>query len=285
DYPEAFKKEFKDVPLPDAEIRIAGDARLDMASSKIVDEQEEGFSKKLEREAKGEEEDKRKSLGRPKDQGKQGNLLYLRVVDPDRDVSDKPDTVTVKLTSTSGDQVSVTLTETGAHTGIFEGTAKTGELPAGALATNTAIDHSPLMAIDKDPKTFWLSEPDGATPKILTIDMKDLKKVDHVTVSTPDPKKNNPIRGTLEGSDDGRLWFTLASNPADVAVLPLAGTYGRMTLKLFEGLDTTGYSNWNQLVELSKTGKPTATTEVDSLSWVRAMGAKQVPTTALWQGK
>src|SRR5262249_51889679 len=49
DYPEAFKKEFKDVPLPDAEIRIAGDARLDMASSKIVDEQEEGFSKKLER--------------------------------------------------------------------------------------------------------------------------------------------------------------------------------------------------------------------------------------------
>ena len=41
------------------------------------------------------------------------------------------------------------LTETGPHTGIFEGTAQTGELPAGALASDTSIDHSPLMAIDK----------------------------------------------------------------------------------------------------------------------------------------
>ena len=105
------------------------------------------------------------------------------------------------------------LTETGPHTGIFEGTVKTGELPAGALATNTAIDHSPLMAIDKDPKTFWLSEPDGITPKVLTIDMKDLKRVDQVTISTPDPKQHAPVRGTLEGSNDGRLWFRLADNP------------------------------------------------------------------------
>ena len=68
--------------------------------------------------------------------------------------------------------------ETGPHTGIFEGTAKTGELPAGALASDTAIDHSPLMAIDQDPKTSWLSEPDGATPKWLSVDMKDLREVE-----------------------------------------------------------------------------------------------------------
>ena len=36
-----------------------------------------------------------------------------------------------------------------------------------ALATNSAIDHNPLMAVDKDRKTAWLSEPDGATPKDL----------------------------------------------------------------------------------------------------------------------
>lgn len=284
DYPEEFKKEFKDVPLPDAEIRIAGDARLDFASQKILDEEDEGFSQRLQREAEGDEE-KRKSVGRPKNQVKPGNLLYLRVLDPDRDVSDKPDTIAVKLTATSGDQVAATLTETGPHTGVFEGTAKTGELPAAALATNTAIDHSPLMAIDKDPKTFWLSEPDGASPKILTVDMKDLKKVDHVVVSSPDATKNHPVRATLEGSDDGRLWFKLATNPPEPPALPLAGDYGRMTYRIYEGLNTVSYTTWNQVVELSKTGKPTATGDADTLGWTRPMGEKPVPMTALWQGK
>ena len=37
DYPDEFKKEFRDVPLPDAEIRVAADARFEIASSKIVD--------------------------------------------------------------------------------------------------------------------------------------------------------------------------------------------------------------------------------------------------------
>ena len=35
------------------------------------------FSKKLEREAKGDEEDKRKSLGRPKDQIKPGDSVMV----------------------------------------------------------------------------------------------------------------------------------------------------------------------------------------------------------------
>ena len=228
DYPEAFKKEFRDVPLPDAEIRIASDAKFQISSSKIVDESEENFSQRLIREANGDKGDKRKSSDRPKDQIKPGNLIYLRVVDADRDLTDQPDTIQVKLTAASGDQVSVTLTETGPHTGIFEGTAKTGELPAGALATNTAIDHSPLMAIDKDKKTYWLSEPDGVTPKVLTIDMKDLKRVDRVTISTPDAKQHAPVRGLLEGSNDGRLWFRLASNPGEPVVPSVVGEFGRM---------------------------------------------------------
>ena len=75
------------------------------------------------------------------------------------------------------------------------------------------------MAIDKDKKTAWLSEPDGVTPKILSIDMKDLKRTDRVTVWTPDPKQNAPIRMTLEGSDDGRLWFRLGSTHPDAKVV------------------------------------------------------------------
>src|SRR5207302_1318873 len=87
DYPDEFKKEFKDVPLPDAEIRVASDARFEMASSKIVDIDDENFTKRLEREAKGDDDDKRKSIDRPTTQIKPGNLIYLRVKDPDRDLT------------------------------------------------------------------------------------------------------------------------------------------------------------------------------------------------------
>ena len=105
DYPPEFKKEFKDVPLPDAEIRIAATRKLDIGSGKITDEDEESFSKKLEREANGDKpEDMRRGLARPKDQIKPGNLIYLRVKDADRDLSDQPDKITVKLVAASGDR-------------------------------------------------------------------------------------------------------------------------------------------------------------------------------------
>ena len=87
-------------------------------------------------------------------------------------------------------------------------------LPAGALATDAAIDHGPLMAIDRDPKTFWQSEPDGATPKSLTVDMKDLRLVTQATVSVPEGGGNVPVRAELLGSQDGEFWFHLAGEPA-----------------------------------------------------------------------
>ncbi len=63
------------------------------------------FSKKLEREAMGDKpEDLRSGLARPKDQIKPGNLIYLRVKDADRDASDQPDKITVKLVAASGDR-------------------------------------------------------------------------------------------------------------------------------------------------------------------------------------
>jgi TolA-binding protein len=286
DYPPEFKKEFKDAPLPDAEIRIAADGRLDVSSGKIVDEDEETFSAKLAREARDEPgEDKRKGLDRPKDQVKPGNVVYVRVRDADRDVSDQPDKIAVKLVSAGGDQVTAVLTETGPHTGIFEGTAKTGELPAGALATNTAIDHSPLMAIDKDKKTAWLSEPDGVTPKLLSIDMKDLKRTDRVTVWTPDAARNAPIRMTLEGSDDGRLWFRLAATHPDPKVESVAGTPAEMTARIYRA-DGQGYTTWDQVVALTKNAKPISEGKAADLFWTRQPDEKAKPATSIvWHGK
>lgn len=285
DYPEEFKNEFKNVPLSDVEIRVAADAKFEMASNPIIDVQLESFSEKLARETAEENADARRSQVRPKNQIKPGNPVYLRVKDGDRDVTNDADEIVVKLAADSGDQVQVKLKETGPHTGIFEATAATGELPAGALATDTAIDHSPLMAIDRDPKSTWMSQPDGGTPKTLTIDMKDLKKTARVRLAIPEPTKRSPVRGDLYGSEDGEFWFKIASQPEPPA-LASAGEAGRMKQKVYNG-DFTNYTTWDQIAALAKNSKAIEETEAEQLKWVRpAEGDDAAKRFAVvWHGK
>ncbi len=253
DYPDEFKSEFKSVPLSDVEIRIASDARFEVASSKIIDEAEESFSDRLERESRERElGDTRQSQQRPANQIKPGNPIYLRVKDGDRDLSDIQDTVVAKLVADSGDQVQVTLTETEPHSGVFEGTAKSGELPAGALASDTAIDHSPLMAIDKSEETFWLSEPDGATPKLLTVDMKNLQSVSRVRIHTPHADKNKPVRGELQASYDGEFWYRVAAHPQipDAPRVDDVG-YGPMQYRVYKE-NGSRFTSWQQVLNLAQ---------------------------------
>ena len=287
DYPDDFKAQFKSVPLSDAEIRVAADAKFDIASKLIVDDTKETISQTLEREARDREENRRASQARPPDQLKPGNPVYMRVLDADRDLSEQPDKVTIKLEAGSGDQVKATLTETGPHTGIFEGSAVTGELPAGALATDTAIEHSPLMAIDKSVESFWLSEPDGATPKFLSVDMKDLKQVSKVNISTPNPSAQAPVRGELQGSEDGRFWFRIASNPPQPPQDALATEFGPMTARIYAG-NYTPFSTWKQVADLTKNTKPvTETAGVEDLTWSLPADHEDAakPFAVIWQGK
>lgn len=288
DYPDEFKKEFKSVPLSDVEIRIAANARFEVASQKIIDEQQETFSERLAREElEQDRENNRRTLQRPKNQVKPGNQIFLKVTDPDRDLSDEPDTVMVKLTADSGDQVQVAVKETGPHTGIFEGTAMTGELPAGALASDTSIDHSPLMAIDKKQETYWLSEPDGAVPKWLTIDMKDLQPVQRAKFWSPKPDAQIPVRGELLGSNDGEFWFRLASHPEPLKADKLFDNYGPMRRRVYAG-NFTNYTTWDQVRQLAKSNKPSEEEEVvNGLTWSRAEDAEDAkkPFAVLWYGK
>ena len=285
DYPDEFKAEFKNVPLSDVEIQVAADAKFEVASSKIEDVKQETLSQELEREA-NRNGDRRVSQVRPANQIKPGNPIYIRVKDGDRDLTGDVDQVVVKLTADSGDQIQVTLAETGAHTGIFEAVAKTGDLPAGALASDTAIDHSPLMAIDRDLKSFWMSEPDGATPKWLTVDMKDLLSTARVKLTTPDPAKHAPVRGELLGSQDGEFWFRIASHPELERAVPLAGEFAQMTRKVYAG-NHTGYTTWDQVVNLSKNAKPFEQSAAESIQWQRPADSEDVaqPFSVIWQGK
>ncbi len=288
DYPDDFKKEFKSVPLSDVEIKIASNARFDVASQKIVDEKEETFSEKLAREEQEKDrETNRRTQARPKNHVKPGNQIFLKVTDPDRDLTDEPDTVMVKLVADSGDQVQVPIKETGPHTGIFEGIAQTGELPAGALASDTSIDHSPLMAIDKKKESYWLSEPDGAVPKFLTIDMKDLNPVNRVKYWSPKPDAQIPVRGELLGSNDGEFWFRLASHPEPLKAANLFDDYKAMRRRVYAG-NFTGFTTWDQVKQLAKSNKPSEEEDVaNGLTWSRADDAEDSknPYGVIWYGK
>ncbi|MEM7557498.1 MAG: tetratricopeptide repeat protein [Planctomycetota bacterium] len=268
DYPDEFKNEFKKVPLSDVEITIAATAEFEAASSKIVDEEVESFSERLAREEAEEEGevDQRVSQIRPANQIKPGNAIYMRVLDADRDLSNERDEVPVKLLADSGDSLQVMLQETEPHSGVFEGMAKTDELPAGALASDTAIGHSPLMAIDLDPKSAWLAEPDGATPKSLSIDMKDLKRVSRVRMTSPDAENNAPVRVSLLGSNDGEYWFRLASHPEIEQAADACESFASMQQRVYIGR-YSNFTTWYQVSDLGKNREPSETSEVESLSW------------------
>ncbi|MEJ7596175.1 MAG: tetratricopeptide repeat protein, partial [Planctomycetaceae bacterium] len=288
DYPEEFKSEFKSVPLSDVEIRIASDAEFEVASSRIVDADEETFSERLEREARERQQSSaRQADQRPTNQIKPGNLIYLRVKDGDRDFGDEPDIIVTKLVADSGDQVQVKLTETEPHSGVFEGTVKSGELPAGALASDTAIDHNPLMAIDKNPNTYWQSEPDGATPKTLTVDMKDLRTISRAKFFVPQTGENKPVRAILKASYDGEFWYRVGAHPAIPTATPIADNYGSMRYRMF-GDNATGYTTWQQVLNLAG-GQPVEEGEITDgqLKWDRPADEewRQKFLSIIWYGK
>lgn len=288
DYPEQFKSEFKSVPLSDVEIRIASDAQFEVASSLIVDEQKETFSDRLEREARERQQARtQQAERRPTNQIKPGNPIYLRVKDGDRDFGDEPDTIVAKLVADSGDQVQVRLTETEPHSGIFQGTAKSGELPAGALASDTAIDHNPLMAIDKDPETYWQSEPDGATPKTLTVDMKDLQNISRAKFFVPQSTDSKPVRALLQASYDGEYWYRVGSHPAVPTAAPINKEYAAMRFQLYNG-EGSNFTTWQQVVNLAN-GQPTEEGEVvdGQLDWKRTTDedSRKRPVAVIWSGK
>tara|TARA_Y100001934_G_scaffold82133_2_gene101859 strand:+ start:1126 stop:8880 length:7755 start_codon:yes stop_codon:yes gene_type:complete len=284
DYPEEFRSEFKSVPLSDVDISIASNAEFEIASSIDVESEETTFSDELIAQQEGSD-DERLSQSRPANQVKPGNPLYIQVADPDRDLTAEIDNLVVKLVTDSGDEVQVEVTETSPHSGVFEGAVTTSELPAGALATDSAIDHSPLMAIDKDPATFWLSQPDGAAPKDLTVDMKDLYSVSRVNVGTPNDEDNLPVRMDLLGSYDGEFWFRLSSFPRRTQVRGFSENISGIQQLVVMG-DHRSYREWNQVLTLAANQSDEFTAVENELIVQQeiAEDEKAVARSVLWSG-
>ncbi len=111
DYPPEFRRQFRRVPLSDVQIQVASDGKLEVASTKDFELKKATFSEELQKEAQQplQQADPRVSQARPINQIKPGNPIYVRVTDPDRDLTDERDEVIVKLAADSGDEVQVKL--------------------------------------------------------------------------------------------------------------------------------------------------------------------------------
>ncbi|MEN8783588.1 MAG: tetratricopeptide repeat protein [Akkermansiaceae bacterium] len=269
DYPEEFKKQFQFEFLSNTRLRIASDGSLEVASSEILNKDNESFTDTLKKEMVEKEEEQSRSTSRPTNQVKPGNLIYLQVKDGDRDLTNDPDKVSVKLSASSGDEVQLTIDEESQHGGVFLGMSRTGELPAGAKASDSALDHSPLMAIDHSLDTAWRSEPDGAAPKSLSIDMKELRQTESIILTSPQAEEEAPVRMKIRGSHDGRFWFNLASFPSAKPSTPLKFPEAGMRLRIFKtpAKNLKANYSWEDIAGLVQKVEPTEIKEVESLSW------------------
>ena len=269
DYPEDLKKQFQFEFLSNTRLKIATDGHLDVASSEIINQDEATFTENLKKEITSTEAAQPRSATRPKSQIKPGNFIYLQVKDGDRDITANPDKTPVKLTSSSGDEVQLNIEEQSQHGGVFQGTVRTGELPAGAKASDSALDHSPLMAIDHDPKTFWRSEPDGTAPKSLSVDMKELRPVESITLTSYAADQETPVRMRARASHDGRFWFGIGDFPTAKPPAHITFTNPEMRVRVYKtpAKNLRESYTWDEIADLIKKLEPDENQKVDQLLW------------------
>ena len=97
-----------------------------------------------------------------------GGQFCLRVVDPDRDCSDARDTVQVRAEASSGDKLTLVLTETLPHSGVFETSFQPeliGQRTAdGKLPPVPAHKGDKLYVTFGDDVTFTYEDPDCVSP-------------------------------------------------------------------------------------------------------------------------
>ena len=144
------------------------------------------------------------SAARSDDQIKPGNRINVRVVDPDRGTSAAKDTLQVRAATASGDSLLVTLTETDAYSGIFEGGVPTGTSQATAYATDSTDGNDPNNTISPGATTPWIALADNKRPKTFSVDLNDNVPLGPMTVTANVPGrklKDVYVQTSLNGRD------------------------------------------------------------------------------------
>ena len=193
-----------------AALTVVSDSDL-FASSGAILSKEEQESRALERMIRqrlrlneGAEQQTALSAARSEDQVKPGNRINVRVFDADRSGTAEADTVAVRVATSSGDRLTVNLTETGPATGVFEGGIPTGASQATAYASDTTDGSDPNNAIGPPNDTPWVALADNTRPKLFSIDLNDNVALGTMTVTAAVPGrklKDVFVQTSLNGRD------------------------------------------------------------------------------------
>jgi TolA-binding protein len=224
DYPDEFKKQFTAIAKPVSNIRLASDAEFKISATEIKDELEVSFEDRLreQRQRVGKQAgvEFRQEFRNAIDL-KPGNNVYIQVKDADRDISKETDTLTVLVSAASGSRVSVPLTETGSHTGIFRGILKTTEIAANVFASDRSVNNEAVRAIDNNRKTAWEGLNDGKAPKYIVLDLKEPRKLGTLKWANDGFTRDKiPLEYAVQTSADGADWKTVAATAKFTAATP-----------------------------------------------------------------
>lgn len=251
-YSERFRARMKDLPPdPVTVIGIASDAYMALSAGAFPPREGE---RKLDIEELGLTTAQRK-LGtravRP------GNPIYLRVVDPDQSKTPQPDTVSVTLKTTSGDEIRrLQLRETGPFTGEFEAVIPTTGAQAMAFASESAPGRDPNMAISAKDYPGWLGEVGDKTKmRVFGIDLNDNVALADMTFAWGETGQDL-THFVMQTSMNARNWVTRARYPADSA--PWDGrprissfpTYGQNHLPISVPKEGQLPADWQEMMEL-----------------------------------
>lgn len=219
---EAEYQKSRNQDFPPATLTIAADAKLISSAGSILtgEELERYNDYRKARQKMGEvqawEKEDRDHIVRP------GSGINMQVTDADRDQSNEPDTVSVMATTSSGDVVDAfVLTETGNHTGIFEGRLETSLSFPVVTASDTEEGVDPHAIINSTKNTPWKSDVAKKGDRWINVDTMSSSVFDTVTLNSPDLGGIGKIAMTGELDQDARI---LGFMPT-VALGDIAGRY------------------------------------------------------------
>ncbi len=225
DFTDSFKKINNITDSKPVSLKIASDAKLSVSAGLLLSEEEERQREfdALVARAQGETMQTKELASitgvRTNLTVRPGNPIYVRVIDPDRSISEKKDNLTIDVSAYSGDAVKgFLLEETSPFSGIFEGAISTTNAGALAYASDSDEGRFPYFAISADNSLpAWVALPDGKKPKIFTVDINDNIRPGKLTIVSDVPGRKLK-QFYLQTSLDGKKFKTIAGWPNNIKV-------------------------------------------------------------------
>lgn len=219
-----------EINYPAKILAVKSDARLVASSGEILSEEEEE-KRELQRRMNAQGDSQSMvNVGRNNKTIRPGSPIYVELTDFDRDISSEKDKIALNIKTASGDIMEgFEITETGNHTGIFQGSIPTG-LPFPLVVTSDVDEgRDPNSIINRKKNESWKSLADGVKPKWIEVDTMNSYKFKEIDIAC---KQTDTIKGLS-------LYGVLADDKVLIAKYPTKknGMTGGLTVNITSGGD------------------------------------------------